>query len=151
MTDQIDETADVTSDESDGILESGGPLDLADGKRGNYQLVLYLLAIPFWIATFWVLPIADSDLLIAGASVVGLSISAVAVVWLGRGIEERFRMSVIVFSIPFWFVVMWYASTQFMPRGQYGTIFLGWMLLIYAFMQVPMLVEQRKKRFVLDL
>ncbi len=143
MTDNPNETSETIDD--DGILESGGPLDLADGQRGRYQYLLYILAIPYWLVVFWGLPLLDSDIVIAGASVVGVLASALAVLALGNGVEERSRVAVVVFSIPFWFLVMWYASTQFMPRGQYGTLFLGWMLTIYAIMQLPLLTEQRKR------
>ena len=126
----------------DSLLGDEEPLDLADGDRGSKQLWLYLLSLPFWVlAVFGPTVIApaitgaeiDGSATIVGVvGLIGVAGIAGLILWLGSGIEERLRMALISYSIPFWMIVMWYSYTQQMPRGQYAVAFLGGILGLYV-------------------
>ncbi|WP_425490702.1 TRAP transporter permease [Haloprofundus salilacus] len=57
----------------------------------------------------------------------------------------------ILFSVLFWGVVIWYAYSQMMPRGQYGVLFLGGILELYIFMEIMSLAGGGRERFGADL
>ncbi|TKX56407.1 TRAP transporter fused permease subunit [Halorubrum sp. SS7] len=126
----------------DSLLADEESLDLADGDRGRRQLWLYLLSLPLWVAVVFgptvVAPallgteIDGSTTMVGIAGVGGVAVVAAAILWLGSGIEERLRMALICYSIPFWTIVMWYSYTQQMPRGQYAVAFLGGILGLYV-------------------
>ncbi|MDV7349784.1 TRAP transporter fused permease subunit [Halorubrum distributum] len=126
----------------DSLLGDEEPLDLADGDRGSKQLWLYLLSLPFWVlAVFGPTVIApaitgaeiDGSATIVGVvGLIGVAGIAGLILWLGSGIEERLRMALISYSVPFWMIVMWYSYTQQMPRGQYAVAFLGGILALYV-------------------
>ncbi|SDG12769.1 TRAP transporter, 4TM/12TM fusion protein [Halorubrum xinjiangense] len=126
----------------DSLLDDEEPLDLAEGDRGRKQLWLYLLSLPFWMGVIFgptvVAPallgaeIDGSATILGVAGVIGVVGIAGLILWLGSGIEERLRMALISYSIPFWMIVMWYSYTQQMPRGQYAVAFLGGILGLYV-------------------
>ncbi|ELZ51242.1 TRAP transporter, 4TM/12TM fusion protein [Halorubrum coriense DSM 10284] len=131
----------------DGLLADEESLDLAPGDRGRRQLWLYLLSLPFWLGLVFgptvVLPAllsggaaetveAMTPTIIAVGGAVGVGGAALASFRLGSDIEERLRMVLICYSVPFWTVVMWYSYTQQMPRGQYAVAFLGGILGLYV-------------------
>ncbi|OYR75001.1 C4-dicarboxylate ABC transporter permease, partial [Halorubrum ezzemoulense] len=126
----------------DSLLGDEEPLDLADGDRGSKQLWLYLLSLPFWVLVVFgpavVAPallgaeIDGSATIVGVVGVIGVAGIAGLILWLGSGIEERLRMALISYSIPFWMIVMWYSYTQQMPRGQYAVAFLGGILALYV-------------------
>ncbi|WP_424014021.1 TRAP transporter permease [Halorubrum xinjiangense] len=128
--------------EENSLLGDEESLDLAPGDRGRKQLWLYLLSLPFWVlAVFGPTVIApaitgaeiDGSATIVGViGVIGVAGIAGLILWLGSGIEERLRMALISYSIPFWMIVMWYSYTQQMPRGQYAVAFLGGILGLYV-------------------
>ncbi|WP_418283933.1 TRAP transporter permease [Halorubrum sp. DTA46] len=149
-----------TSDES--LLADQESLDLAPGERGQRQLWLYLLSMPFWFLIIFLptlivpnflsgaygaaLPellfdnpvaLADaaeavSTTILGVAGVGGVIVVSLLILWLGSGVEERLRMALVSFSIPYWLIVMWYSYTQLMPRGQYAVAFLGGILGLYV-------------------
>ncbi|WP_128905273.1 TRAP transporter permease [Halorubrum amylolyticum] len=153
------DSADVP-DES--ILDDEESLDLAPGDRGTKQLWLYLLSLPFWILVIFVptvilpnffagaygeaLPalltdnpealattIEETSTTIIGiGGIIGVAGVTALILRLGVGIEERLRMALISYSMPFWLIVMWYAYTQQMPRGRYAVAFLGCILGLYV-------------------
>jgi TRAP transporter 4TM/12TM fusion protein len=153
---------DPSEDSDQGLLADQESLKLAPGDRGRRQLWLYLLSLPFWFLVIFLptlivpnfltgaygatLPAAlfddpvaiataieDSATTILGAgAVLGVAGVSVIILRLGSGIEERLRMALISFSIPFWMIVMWYSYTQLMPRGQYAVAFLGGILGLYV-------------------
>jgi len=108
---------------------------------------LYLVSLPFWAAVIFV-PTVVAPAVLGGelaatatelsttvlgvAGAVGVVGVAAAILWLGVGIEERLRMALVAYSIPFWLIVMWYSYTQLMPRGQYAVAFLGGILGLYV-------------------
>ncbi len=53
-------------------------------------------------------------------------------------LDEKLKLTVTVGALLFWGLVIFYASSQMMPRAQYGVVFLGGMLLLY-------LAEQYRK------
>ena len=131
----------------DGLLADDESLDLAPGERGTRQLWLYLFSLPFWMAVIFG-PTVVAPALLGGdlgatveemsttimgiAGVIGVVGVSLAILRLGAGVEERLRMALISYSIPFWMVVMWYSYTQQMPRGQYAVAFLGGILGLYV-------------------
>ena len=153
---------DPSEDSDQGLLDDQESLELAPGDRGRRQLWLYLLSLPFWFLVIFLptlivpnfltgaygaaLPAAlfDDPVAIATAiedsattvlgvgAVLGVAGVSAIVLRLGSGIEERLRMALISFSIPFWMIVMWYSYTQLMPRGQYAVAFLGGILGLYV-------------------
>mgnify|MGYP000232114029 CR=1 FL=1 len=131
----------------DSLLADEESLDLAPGERGTRQLWLYLFSLPFWTAVIFGPTVVAPALLGGGlgttieemsttimgiAGVIGVVGVSLAILRLGVGIEERLRMALISYSIPFWMVVMWYSYTQQMPRGQYAVAFLGGILGLYV-------------------
>ncbi|AKH96549.1 TRAP transporter 4TM/12TM fusion protein [Halanaeroarchaeum sulfurireducens] len=46
-------------------------------------------------------------------------------------------------SVPFWLMIIYYASTQFWPRAKYGVLFLGGTLLLYILSELPDAIEDR--------
>ena len=108
---------------------------------------MYLVSLPFWAAVIFV-PTVVAPAVLGGelaatatelsttvlgvAGAVGVVGVAAAILWLGVGIEERLRMALVAYSIPFWLIVMWYSYTQLMPRGQYAVAFLGGILGLYV-------------------
>jgi len=143
-TDPTDPPADAP-DES--LLADKASLDLAPGARGRRQLLLYLVSLPFWAAVIFVPTVVapavlSGDLAATAAEVsttvlgvagaVGVVGVAAVILRLGVGIEERLRMALVAYSIPFWLIVMWYSYTQLMPRGQYAVAFLGGILGLYV-------------------
>ena len=140
-TDPTDPPDDPAPDDS--LLGDQESLDLAEGDRGKKQLWLYLLSLPFWTlvvfgptviapALLGVDELAGSATILGVAGLIGVAGVAGAVLWLGSGIEERLRMALVSYSIPFWMIVMWYSYTQQMPRGQYAVAFLGGILGLYV-------------------
>ncbi|WP_280587690.1 TRAP transporter fused permease subunit [Halorubrum sp. Boch-26] len=157
-TDPIDPPEDPDA----GLLDEQESLELAPGDRGRRQLWLYLLSLPFWFLIIFLptlivpnflsgaygaaLPqllfddpaatataIEDSGTAILGiGATLGVAGVSALIFRLGSGIEERLRMALISFSIPFWMIVMWYSYTQLMPRGQYAVAFLGGILGLYV-------------------
>jgi len=153
---------DPSEDSDQGLLDDQESLELAPGDRGRRQLWLYLLSLPFWFLVIFLptliipnfltgaygaaLPTAlfDDPVAIATAiedsattvlgvgAVLGVAGVSAVILRLGSGIEERLRMALISFSIPFWMIVMWYSYTQLMPRGQYAVAFLGGILGLYV-------------------
>jgi len=108
---------------------------------------LYLVSLPFWAAVIFVPTVVApavlggelaatatelSTTVLGAAGAVGVVGVAAAILWLGVGIEERLRMALVAYSIPFWLIVMWYSYTQLMPRGQYAVAFLGGILGLYV-------------------
>ncbi|PSQ56519.1 C4-dicarboxylate ABC transporter permease [Halobacteriales archaeon SW_8_68_21] len=146
----------------EGLLGDQESLDLAPGDRGRRQLWLYLLSLPFWFLVIFLptliapnflsgayaeaLPallfddpealataLEESATTILGVgSAIGIAGVSALILRLGAGIEERLRIALISFSIPFWMIVMWYSYTQLMPRGQYAVAFLGGILALYV-------------------
>jgi TRAP transporter 4TM/12TM fusion protein len=157
-TDPIDSSEDQTQ----GLLDDQESLKLAPGERGRKQLWLYLLSLPFWFLVIFLptlivpnflsgaygaaLPsllfddpaglataIEESATAILGVgAALGVAGVSALILRLGSGIEERLRMALVSFSIPFWMIVMWYSYTQLMPRGQYAVAFLGGILGLYV-------------------
>lgn len=144
MADISDDTADPTDSEgSDSILGDEEPLDIASGLRGQRQLWLYLVSVPFWFVTIWYLPDLVTNFqfsIIGGAAVVA---TIAAILKYGEGIEERLRMGTVVFSIPYWIIVMWYSYTQLMPRGRYAVAFLGGILILYVMTEISDPLQER--------
>lgn len=108
---------------------------------------MYLVSLPFWAAVIFVPTVVApavlggelaatatelSTTVLGAAGAVGVVGVAAAILWLGVGIEERLRMALVAYSIPFWLIVMWYSYTQLMPRGQYAVAFLGGILGLYV-------------------
>lgn len=144
------------------LSEDEDALDLAPGERGRKQLWLYLLSLPFWFLVIFLptlivpnflagaygaaLPnllfdnpaaLAESvgevaNTVLGVVGVLGVAGISLLILRLGSGVEERLRMALISFSIPFWLIVMWYSYTQLMPRGQYAVAFLGGILGLYV-------------------
>ncbi|WP_200530244.1 TRAP transporter fused permease subunit [Halorubrum sp. LN27] len=160
--DNTTDPIDPTEDSGGGLLDDEESLELAPGDRGRRQLWLYLLSLPFWFLVIFLptlivpnflsgaygasLPtllfddpaglataIEESATTILGVGA-GLGVAGVSalILRLGSGIEERLRMALVSFSIPFWMIVMWYSYTQLMPRGQYAVAFLGGILALYV-------------------
>ena len=166
--DPTDQTAssDPPPESDEGLLDDEDPLELADGERGDRQLWLYLLSLPFWIAVIFVPtlflpnflsgaygevipqllfedPVALADTVdeyattaVGVIGAVGVAGVTAAILRLGTGVAERLRMALISLSIPYWMIVMWYSYTQLMPRGQYAVAFLGGILVLYVFMEL---------------
>jgi TRAP transporter 4TM/12TM fusion protein len=160
-TDPID-SPDSPNSSDESLLDDEESLELAPGDRGRKQLWLYLLSLPFWFLIIFVptlivpnflagaygqaLPgmlfddpaalaatLEDMSATILGvAAVVGITGVSALILRLGVGIEERLRLALVSFSIPFWMIVMWYSYTQLMPRGQYAVAFLGGILGLYV-------------------
>ena len=140
-TDPTDPPDDPVPDDS--LLGDEDSLDLAEGDRGRKQLWLYLLSLPFWAlvvfgptviapALLGVDELAGSATILGVGGLIGVAGVAALILWLGSGIEERLRMALVSYSIPFWMIVMWYSYTQQMPRGQYAVAFLGGILGLYV-------------------
>lgn len=164
---------DSSEDSDQGLLDDQESLELAPGDRGRRQLWLYLLSLPFWFLVIFLptlivpnfltgaygaaLPTAlfDDPVAIATAiedsattvlgvgAVLGVAGVSAVILRLGSGIEERLRMALISFSIPFWMIVMWYSYTQLMPRGQYAVAFLGGILGLYVISELDEPIIER--------
>lgn len=164
---------DSSEDSDQGLLDDQESLELAPGDRGRRQLWLYLLSLPFWFLVIFLptlivpnfltgaygaaLPAAlfDDPVAIATAiedsattvlgvgAVLGVAGASAVILRLGSGIEERLRMALISFSIPFWMIVMWYSYTQLMPRGQYAVAFLGGILGLYVISELDEPIIER--------
>ncbi|WP_435074902.1 TRAP transporter permease [Halorubrum sp. HHNYT27] len=161
-SDNPTDPTDPSEEPDQGLLADQESLELAPGDRGRKQLWLYLLSLPFWFLVIFLptlivpnfltgaygaaLPallfddpvsiataIEESATAILGVgAVLGVAGVSALILRLGSGIEERLRMALISFSIPFWMIVMWYSYTQLMPRGQYAVAFLGGILGLYV-------------------
>jgi TRAP transporter 4TM/12TM fusion protein len=59
------------------------------------------------------------------------------------GYRKALELLVTYGSIPFWLMIIYYASTQFWPRARYGVLFLGGTLLLYIFAELPDAIEER--------
>ncbi len=146
----------------EGLLDDDESLELAPGDRGTKQLRLYLLSMPFWFLVMFLptvivpnflsgaygaaLPgllfddpaalattVEETGLTVVGiAGIVGVAGVTAIILKIGSGVEERLRMALVSFSIPFWLIVMWYSYTQLMPRGRYAVAFLGGILGLYV-------------------
>ena len=164
---------DSSEDSDQGLLDDQESLELAPGDRGRRQLWLYLLSLPFWFLVIFLptlivpnfltgaygaaLPAAlfddpgaiataieDSATTVLGVgAVLGVAGASAVILRLGSGIEERLRMALISFSIPFWMIVMWYSYTQLMPRGQYAVAFLGGILGLYVISELDEPIIER--------
>ena len=147
MATNPDTPTDPTDPPDESLLADEASLDLASGTRGRRQLLLYLVSLPFWAAVIFVPTVVApavlggelaatatelSTTVLGAAGAVGVVGIAAAILWLGVGIEERLRMALVAYSIPFWLIVMWYSYTQLMPRGQYAVAFLGGILGLYV-------------------
>lgn len=147
MATNPDTPTDPTDPPDESLLADEASLDLAPGTRGRRQLLLYLASLPFWAAVIFVPTVVApavlggelaatatelSTTVLGAAGAVGVVGVAAAILWLGVGIEERLRMALVAYSIPFWLIVMWYSYTQLMPRGQYAVAFLGGILGLYV-------------------
>ena len=147
MATNPDTPTDPTDPPDESLLADEASLDLASGTRGRRQLLLYLASLPFWAAVIFVPTVVApavlggelaatatelSTTVLGAAGAVGVVGIAAAILWLGVGIEERLRMALVAYSIPFWLIVMWYSYTQLMPRGQYAVAFLGGILGLYV-------------------
>ncbi len=147
MATNPDTPTDPTDPPDESLLADEASLDLASGTRGRRQLLLYLVSLPFWAAVIFVPTVVApavlggelaatatelSTTVLGAAGAVGVVGVAAAILWLGVGIEERLRMALVAYSIPFWLIVMWYSYTQLMPRGQYAVAFLGGILGLYV-------------------
>jgi len=147
MATNPDTPTDPTDPPDESLLADEASLDLASGTRGRRQLLLYLASLPFWAAVIFVPTVVApavlggelaatatelSTTVLGAAGAVGVVGVAAAILWLGVGIEERLRMALVAYSIPFWLIVMWYSYTQLMPRGQYAVAFLGGILGLYV-------------------
>ena len=147
MATNPDTPTDPTDPPDESLLADEASLDLAPGTRGRRQLLLYLASLPFWAAVIFVPTVVApavlggelaatatelSTTVLGAAGAVGVVGIAAAILWLGVGIEERLRMALVAYSIPFWLIVMWYSYTQLMPRGQYAVAFLGGILGLYV-------------------
>ncbi|WP_123619769.1 TRAP transporter fused permease subunit [Halorubrum sp. CSM-61] len=160
--DNTTDPIDPSEDPDAGLLDDQVSLELAPDDRGRKQLWLYLLSLPFWFLVIFLptlivpnflsgaygaaLPsllfddpaglataLEESATTILGVgAALGVAGVSVLILRLGSGIEERLRMALISFSIPFWMIVMWYSYTQLMPRGQYAVAFLGGILGLYV-------------------
>lgn len=60
------------------------------------------------------------------------------------GIRKFLELLVTYGSIPFWGMIIYYASTQYWPRAKYGVLFLGGTLLLYIFSELPDSIEDRR-------
>ena len=60
-----------------------------------------------------------------------------------EGLRKVLELTVTYGSIPFWLMIMYYASTQFWPRAKYGVLFLGGTLLLYIASELPDAIEER--------
>ena len=168
------DTDDAEPSSAGDLLANDRSLELADGSRGNRQLWLYLLSLPFWALVIfvptvvvpnalsgaygaWIPALLVEDPAAAAATAESLSTTVLgvagavgilgvtaAILWLGSGIEERLRMALVSYSVPFWMIVMWYSYTQQMPRGRYAVAFLGFILALYVLSELDRpLVEKR--------
>ncbi len=59
------------------------------------------------------------------------------------GYRKYIELLVTYGSIPFWAMIIYYASTQFWPRAKYGVLFLGGTLLLYIFSELPDAIDDR--------
>ena len=153
---------DSPEEPEESLLDNEEPLEFAPGDRGRKQLWLYLLSLPFWYLIIFVptlivpnflsgaygaaLPallfddpaalaatVEEAATTVLGiAAVVGVAGISAIILRIGSGIEERLRLALVSFSIPYWLIVMWYSYTQLMPRGQYAVAFLGGILGLYV-------------------
>ncbi|MFW5958659.1 MAG: TRAP transporter permease [Natronomonas sp.] len=145
MEEVPDESVDsVDPDQSFSLLDETPPLELASGTRGSRQLWLYFLSVPFWFVAIWYLPDLLSTTIYATLTGGAVLVTLVGIWKFGVGIEERLRMALVTFSIPYWIIVMWYSYTQLMPRGQYAVAFLGGILVLYSIMELDTPLKERK-------
>lgn len=70
-------------------------------------------------------------------------VDASAPLELPDGLAGYTELLLIIGSIPFWGIVMYYAYSQLMPRGQFGAAFLGGILVLYVVMEIAGAVESR--------
>ncbi|WP_345778409.1 TRAP transporter fused permease subunit [Haloprofundus salinisoli] len=61
------------------------------------------------------------------------------------------RNLLILFSVFFWGLVIWYAYTQMIPRGQYGVVFLGGILELFIFTELMSLAGGGRGQLFADL
>jgi len=127
------------------LLETDESEVIAEGKRGRYQFLLYLVSVPFWMLCIWVLPEYTSGTVTALVGTAGVILTVVAILRLSPTIAERLKISVVVFSIPYWLLAIFYASTQMMPRSQYAIAFLGGTLLLFVLMELREPVEKKSR------
>ena len=59
------------------------------------------------------------------------------------GYRKVLELLVTYGSIPFWLMIIYYASTQFWPRARYGVLFLGGTLLLYVLSELPDAIDDQ--------
>lgn len=61
------------------------------------------------------------------------------------GYRKVLELLVTYGSIPFWGMIIYYASTQYWPRAKYGVLFLGGTLLLYILSELPDSIEEHRR------
>ena len=146
MVDTTKETAvspgsESTDDEQ--LLGDSESLVLAEGSRGRKQLALLVAAVGFWIFNFWILPQFLPGTIQAVIVALGLAVFVGGILKLSSTVDDRLRFALLHGSLPFWLSVMWYSSTQLIPRGQFGVAFLGGILVLYVISQLADPINNR--------
>ncbi|MDZ7850937.1 MAG: TRAP transporter fused permease subunit [Halodesulfurarchaeum sp.] len=67
------------------------------------------------------------------------------------GYRKVLELLVTYGAVPFWGMIIYYASTQFWPRAKYGVLFLGGTLLLYILSELPDSIDDRNYADVIAL